>query len=94
MEPLKKGSTNWLEIGRFSFQPTEIIKLLLIFLIASYYVNYDEYKEKKFGPYYLTGGAVYLFIGFLFLQKDLGTVLIFFIPYLLLFNLYMRKIEN
>ena len=40
----KKGSTNWLAIGRFSFQPTEIIKLLLIFLIAAYYTNYEEYK--------------------------------------------------
>jgi len=83
----KKGSTNWLEIGRFSFQPTEIIKLLLIFLIASYYVNYDEYKEKKFGPYYLTG-AVYLFIGFLFLQKDLGTVLIFYSIFIALQFIY------
>ena len=44
----KKGSTNWLKIGGFSFQPTEIIKLLLIFLIASYYTNYEKYKEKKY----------------------------------------------
>lgn len=72
-----KGSTNWLRIAGFSFQPTEIIKILLIFMIAGYYVNYDSYKEKKYGPYYLTG-AVYLFIGFLFLQRDLGTVLIFY----------------
>lgn len=73
----KKGSTNWIEFGRFTFQPTEIIKLLLIFLIASYYVNYDKFKDKKFGTYYLTG-AVYIFITFLFLQRDLGTVLIFY----------------
>ena len=31
----KKGSINWISIGKFSFQPTEIIKILLIFLIAS-----------------------------------------------------------
>ncbi|NMA87089.1 MAG: FtsW/RodA/SpoVE family cell cycle protein [Tissierellia bacterium] len=83
----KKGSTNWLAIGRFSFQPTEIIKLLLIFLIAAYYTNYEEYKEKKYGIYYLTG-AVYLFIGFLFKQKDLGTVLIFYSIFIALQFIY------
>ena len=83
----KKGSTNWLKIGKFSFQPTEIIKLLLIFLIASYYTNYEKYKEKKYGSYYLTG-IVYLFIGFLFLQKDLGTVLIFYAIFIALQFIY------
>ncbi len=83
----KKGSTNWLKIGRFSFQPTEIIKLLLIFLIASYYANYEKYKEKKYGSYYLTG-IVYLFIGFLFLQKDLGTALIFYAIFIALQFIY------
>ena len=83
----KKGSTNWLKIGSFSFQPTEIIKLLLIFLIASYYANYEYYKEKKYGSYYLTG-AVYLFIGFLFKQKDLGTVLIFYSIFIALQFIY------
>lgn len=83
----KKGSTNWLSIGRFSFQPTEITKILLIFLIASYYANYEKYKEKKYGSYYLTG-IVYLFIGFLFLQKDLGTVLIFYSIFIALQFIY------
>ena len=86
----KKGSTNWIEIGRFSFQPTEIIKLLLIFLIASYYTNYEKYKEKKYGSYYLTG-IVYLFIGFLFLQKDLGTVLIFYAIFIALQFIYEKN---
>ena len=86
----KKGSTNWLKIGGFSFQPTEIIKLLLIFLIASYYTNYEKYKEKKYGSYYLTG-IVYLFIGFLFLQKDLGTVLIFYAIFIALQFIYEKN---
>lgn len=83
----KKGSTNWIGIGRFSFQPTEIIKLLLVFLIASYYANYEKYKEKKYGSYYLTG-TIYLFIGFLFLQRDLGTVLIFYSIFIALQFIY------
>lgn len=72
-----KGSRNWISIAGIRFQPTEIIKILMIFLIASYYSNYDKYKNKKLSSYGLMG-VIYLFIGFLFLQKDLGTVLIFY----------------
>ena len=83
----KKGSINWISIGKFSFQPTEIIKILLIFLIASYYTNYEKYKEKKYGSYYLMG-IIYAFIVFLFLQRDLGTVLIFYSIFLALQFIY------
>lgn len=82
-----KGSINWISIGKFSFQPTEIIKLLMIFLIASYYTNYKKYKEKKYGSYYLMG-IIYVFIGFLFIQRDLGTVLIFYSIFLSLQFIY------
>jgi len=71
-----KGATNWVQIGPLSFQPSEIIKILTIFLIASYYTNRDKFKNMKFGNYYLMG-IIYIFVLFLFLQKDLGSVLIF-----------------
>ncbi len=70
------GATNWIKIGRLSIQPSEIIKILTIFLIASYYTNREKFKGMKFGNYYLMG-IIYLFVLFLFLQKDLGSVLIF-----------------
>ena len=72
-----KGSLNWIVLGRFSFQPTEIIKILLIFLLASYYANHERYKRVQYSNYYLVG-VLYLFIGFLFIQRDLGTVLLFY----------------
>ncbi|NLJ78223.1 MAG: FtsW/RodA/SpoVE family cell cycle protein [Tissierellia bacterium] len=72
-----KGSLNWIVLGRFSFQPTEIIKILLIFLLASYYANHERYKRVQNSNYYLVG-VLYLFIGFLFIQRDLGTVLLFY----------------
>lgn len=71
-----KGATNWVKIGPLSIQPSEIIKILTIFLIASYYTNREKFKGMKFGNYYLMG-IIYLFVLFLFLQKDLGSVLIF-----------------
>ncbi len=82
-----KGAINWISIGGFRFQPTEIIKILMIFLISSYYTNYEKYKQNKYGSYYLVG-IIYVFIIFLFLQRDLGTVLIFYSIFLALQFIY------
>ena len=82
-----KGSINWITIGRFGFQPSEIIKILAIFLISSYYTNYEYFKKNKYGDYYLMG-IMYIFILFLFLQKDLGSVLIFYALFIALQFIY------
>ncbi|CDZ74777.1 cell cycle protein [Peptoniphilus sp. ING2-D1G] len=72
------GAKNWIVISGFSMQPSEVTKILLMFLIASYY-SYLQYKIKIKKPYknFVLMGAVYLFIGMLFIQKDLGTAVIF-----------------
>ena len=81
------GARNWIKIGRFSFQPAELIKLLFIFFIASYYNNVDKYNLDKKGGYKILI-AVYIFIGFLFLQKDLGTALVFYLIFLFIQYVY------
>lgn len=73
----KYGAINWIRIGSFSFQPAEITKILLIFILAAYYTNPDQFKKYKHSKYYLMA-IVYSFIALLFLQKDLGTALIFY----------------
>ncbi len=91
----KYGAINWIQIGSFSFQPAEITKILLIFILATYYSNprtkelvsnqkikkseslYKLLRNLRHPKYYLMG-IVYSFIGLLFLQKDLGTALIFY----------------
>lgn len=83
------GSINWISIGGVSFQPSEIIKILTIFIIGSYYTKYDEFEKKRFGNYYLIG-IIYLFIMFLFLQRDLGMVLIFYSIFLALQFIYEK----
>jgi len=82
-----KGAVNWINIGGFSIQPSEIIKILSVFLIASYYTNYDKFNKMKFGNYYLMG-IMYIFVMFLFLQKDLGSVLIFLSVFIALQYVY------
>ncbi|NLY77529.1 MAG: FtsW/RodA/SpoVE family cell cycle protein [Tissierellia bacterium] len=82
-----KGATNWIRIGSFGLQPSEIIKILAIFLIASYYTNHEKFTRMKFGKYYLLG-IIYVFVLFLFLQKDLGSVLIFLSVFIALQFIY------
>ena len=71
------GAKNWIRFGsNFAFQPSEIIKIAFIFLIASFYKNREKFengllKRNKLHFFF------YTFIAFLFLQKDLGSVLVF-----------------
>ncbi|MBL7575258.1 cell division protein FtsW, lipid II flippase [Peptoniphilus asaccharolyticus DSM 20463] len=73
------GSKNWIKLSEsVLLQPTELTKIVLVFLIASYYTEYQYKIPKKFKyKSILLMGTVYLLIGLLFIQKDLGTAVIF-----------------
>lgn len=78
-----KGATNWIIIFGSSFQPAEVIKILFIFSLASYYVNKEKYNNKL-----IFLAVVYAHIGFLFIQKDLGTAMLFFLLFLSILYVY------
>jgi len=78
-----KGATNWIRIGEFSFQPAEIIKILFIFFLASYYANRAHLKNK-----WILAAIAYGNIAFLFIQKDLGSAMIFFAIYMAIIYVY------
>ncbi|MGM0397169.1 MAG: FtsW/RodA/SpoVE family cell cycle protein [Bacillota bacterium] len=71
------GAINWISIAGFSVQPAEITKIILVFLLASFYGKDDRYRKQKYSELILMG-VVYSFVALLFLQRDLGTALIFF----------------
>lgn len=82
---VRGGAQNWIVIGGengFMIQPTEFIKIVLVFLVAYNYANYTKVSEITIKNYkvgnYLLMVAVYIFIGMLFLQAELGTALIFY----------------
>ncbi len=77
----KKGAINWINLGNFSFQPAEITKLLIVFILSSYYANISKWKEIKNASYYLMG-VIYSFILLLFLQRDLGMAMIFYLIFI------------
>ncbi|MGI6066366.1 MAG: FtsW/RodA/SpoVE family cell cycle protein [Bacillota bacterium] len=97
-----KGATNWIMIGSFGIQPSEIIKLLFIFFIAAYYRHPEKLQINNF-PWYrrkinLDGKYVFMFlvyihIGFLVVQRELGTGLLFLLIYLILLYVFDTNIK-
>ncbi|MCT8976418.1 FtsW/RodA/SpoVE family cell cycle protein [Clostridium sp. CX1] len=67
------GSKNWIKIGGYSFQPSEFGKLFLVAYLASSLKNYKSFKDLV-----KPGLVVMICLGFMVIQKDLGSALIFF----------------
>ena len=71
-----RGATRWLNIGGFSFQPSEVLKLSLIIYLAAWFGNRDErIKNWTYGtaPFLI----VLSFVGvLLLLQPDIGTLIV------------------
>lgn len=72
-----KGAKNWITLGPISFQPAELIKILLVFVLASYYSNKEKFAKYKYASLGLMG-IVYSFLALLFLQRDLGMAVVFY----------------
>ena len=73
------GSRSWIDIGIFSFQPSEIAKIAQVVFLAAFFEKMGKnIKDKKDGlvPYLLIIGIPFLLI---LLQPDLGTLSIFFV---------------
>ncbi|HEY9062739.1 MAG TPA: FtsW/RodA/SpoVE family cell cycle protein [Pseudobacteroides sp.] len=91
------GSRNWIYIGGYSFQPSEIIKILFILTIACYFKSSEQlvvsFRDINI-KYKIDKGKllskiaffimVYSFIGFLVLQKEWGTALLLFLIYFMI----------
>ncbi|WP_392486064.1 FtsW/RodA/SpoVE family cell cycle protein [Haloimpatiens sp. FM7315] len=67
------GARNWITVGGTKFQPSEFAKLFLVAYLASALRDYKNFKN-------LIEPAIVVMIslGFMVLQKDLGSALIFF----------------
>ncbi len=75
------GAQLSLDVGSFSVQPSEFVKILYVFFIAAMLSRSTEFKHLV-----LTSAAAALHVLILVLSKDLGSALIFFLAYL--FMLY------
>lgn len=92
-----KGATNWIYIGNFSFQPSELMKLVFIFFIASYYAYPDKFALHNLKIFririnleskWVFMGLAYFQMGLLVLQRELGTILVLLLIYLTMVYIY------
>ncbi len=78
------GALNWIDIGPFSIQPSELVKVAFVLVGA---VSLDKLlSNMSLTKYILFSLAC---VGFLFLMRDFGTALIFFFTFILI--AYMRS---
>lgn len=86
---VQKGSYNWIDFGIFSFQPSEFAKPIMIVCLSLLFERFlSRLRNKKINHYDFIG--IILFVGCLFpiivfLQKDLGTTIILFLIFVIMF---------
>ena len=73
------GAANWIELGGFSFQPSELVKIAYILVGAA---TLDELFEKKNLTLFI-GFSIFC-LGALALMGDFGTAAIYFIAFLVI----------
>ena len=83
------GARNWIAIGGFTFQPSELVKVAFIWVGAG---TLDELFRKK-NLYMYMAFSLFCF-GCLGLMGDFGTALIFFVTYLVISFLRSGEISQ
>ncbi len=71
----KKGASRWIELGGFSFQPTDLVKLVLIFHLSNISVRYGE-KMRNFKRLLIPLGWTGIVMFLIALQPNFSNVLI------------------
>jgi len=74
------GATRWLDLGFISMQPSDFLKLSVVFYLAT--ILDDEKNRKKFFAF---ATVLFLVFSVLILQKDTGTLFVIFATALAMF---------
>ncbi len=82
----ENGSLNWVYIYGVTFQPSELIKPILVFLLSSLYI-----RKHKISSILIGGGIVGALALILLVQNDLGMILIFCSMFLLMTYDYTQR---
>ncbi len=81
------GSRNWIQIGSFTMQPMEFVKILFIFFVAAGLVKAVTLKD------IIVNAAIALaFMLVLVLERDLGAMVLFYICYVMMVYLATSRI--
>jgi rod shape determining protein RodA len=79
------GARSWIQIGSFSLQPSEFMKMGTSLAIARYISSFT-FKMHNFKSLLTLAGIVLLPVGLIFLQNDTGSALVFGVFLLVLYR--------
>ena len=82
-----RGTTGWFDFFGFRLQPSEIIKIVVVLVLAKYF-SAASYKTNQLKHIFFTGILVLIPISLILLQPDFGSAMIIFIFWLAILGVY------
>ena len=82
----KYGSRNWISVGGIAIQPSEFVKILYVFFMASLLCTKVDFRKVVMATI-----VAVIHVGILVLSRDLGSAVIFFVTYLVLIYVATRN---
>jgi cell division protein FtsW (lipid II flippase) len=83
------GAKNWITIARVSFQPSEFVKLALVFVSANYLTT-----RRSWRGYWPSAVFAIACCGLLVAERDLGAALLIALTYLILFYIATGNVRT
>ena len=71
-----RGSSRWIQLGSFTFQPSEFMKVLLVLMVARHVHNDNKTEPRTLVDLAIPGLFIGVAVGLVMIQPDLGTGLI------------------
>lgn len=91
------GSKNWITFGNYSFQPSEFIKIIYCFVLASFFSKEKKDDEKRYfnirQSEIILMMYVYMCLGFFVLQREWGTAVLFILMYFTIMLIYNSSLK-
>ncbi|MDO4976199.1 MAG: FtsW/RodA/SpoVE family cell cycle protein [Eubacteriales bacterium] len=81
---------NWIVIGGFSFQTTEIVKFLYLFIAAALLGTVEKPDKARLTAFYLIS---FMEMGFLVIQSEFGTLLLILMVFLTFLFLFVEDFK-
>jgi len=82
-----RGSSRWIRLGSFTFQPSEFMKPLLVLMVARHIQNDAKVEARTLVDLVVPLALTALPVGLVMLQPDLGTSLIYLLSALTMLSI-------
>jgi rod shape determining protein RodA len=74
---ISNGAKSWLDFGAFSFQPADMMKLVLVLMLSKYFSR-RHVEIRNFKHIFISGFYALIPFGLILLQPDFGSAMIIF----------------